>query len=219
MFKCDTHVHTNESSVCGKIPAKDIVHLYKNAGFDTIFITDHFDYRYIDTNAPDFEKVVYEYTLGYRIAKEEGKKIGLTVLFGAEIMLKENKNHYLLYGLTPEFLAKRRDIFDMNIQELHEYAKSNGIFLVQAHPYRDEVNTPMPNDVDAIEVYNSHPRHRNYNEKALAIALEHDKLQTAGSDAHQLPDVGLTGVLTKNKITSPLDYINAVKNKEITIIK
>ena len=40
MFKCDPHVHTDESSICGKIPAKEVVNLYKNAGFDTIFITD-----------------------------------------------------------------------------------------------------------------------------------------------------------------------------------
>ncbi len=219
MYKCDTHVHTAESSACGKVPAEDIVTLYKEAGYSTIFITDHFDYRYIDTHSDNFKEQYEKFCAGFRLAKQKGDEIGLTVLFATEIMLKENLNHYLLYNVDDKFLTSREDIFDMTIKELHEYAKENGVFIVQAHPYRDGKNLPSPEHVDAIEVYNSHPRHANFNEEALEMAIKFDKLQTAGSDAHQLPDIALSGVITDTKIESAQDYINAVKNKKITLIR
>ena len=42
MFKIDMHVHTSESSLCGKSPAEEMVKAYKAKGYDAIAITDHF---------------------------------------------------------------------------------------------------------------------------------------------------------------------------------
>ena len=42
MFKTETHMHTDESSRCGKVPAREMVALYHAAGFTTLFISDHF---------------------------------------------------------------------------------------------------------------------------------------------------------------------------------
>lgn len=219
MFKCDPHVHTEESSICGKIPAKEIVRLYKDAGFSTIFITDHVDYRRYDEKKDIPFKEQMDYVLnGYYTAKKEGEKIGLTVLFATEIMIRESFNHYLAYGIKPEFLYKCEHIFDITSEELYAFLKENGAYVVQAHPYRDEKCLPYPNCADAFEVYNSHPRHRNHNEEALEAAIKYDKPQTAGSDTHQLPDVALSGIITKNKIESAEDYIAAVKNQTLEII-
>lgn len=219
MFKCDPHVHTDESSICGKIPAKEVVNLYKEAGFDTIFITDHVDWRRFDEK-PDLtmREYVEKSIVGYNLAKEQGEKIGITVLWATEIMLRESFNHYLLYGIKPRDIWEKEDLFNMSCKDFYDYFKSKGGYIVQAHPYRDEVCYPTPNACDAIEVHNSHPRHRNYNEEAFLSAIKYDKPQTAGSDTHQLPDIGLSGVLTKTKITSVADYVNAVQNKELEII-
>ena len=219
MFKCDPHVHTDESSICGKIPAKEVVNLYKNAGFDTIFITDHVDWRRFDERPNcTLQQYVEDSLIGYKIAKQQGDKIGITVLWSTEIMLRESKNHFLVYGVKPEDIWTINGLFELTSKELYDIIKSKGGYMIQAHPYRDEVCYPAPQSCDAIEVYNSHPRHRNYNEEAFLSSIKYDKPQTAGSDSHQLPDIGLSGVLTKTKITSVADYINAVQNKELEII-
>ena len=38
----DTHVHTDESSACGKVPGRQAARLYKAAGYQGIVITDHY---------------------------------------------------------------------------------------------------------------------------------------------------------------------------------
>jgi len=42
IYKYDTHVHTKEVSPCGKVPAIEVVKLYKDAGYHGIVITDHY---------------------------------------------------------------------------------------------------------------------------------------------------------------------------------
>ncbi len=219
MFKCDPHVHTDESSICGKIPAKEITSLYKEIGYDTIFITDHVDWRRFDEH-PDMtmRDYVEKSLVGYQNAKEQGDKIGITVLWATEIMLRESFNHYLVYGIEPKDIWEREDLFDLSSKDFYDYFKSKGGYVIQAHPYRDEKCYPTPLACDAIEIFNSHPRHRNHNEEAFLSSIKYDKPQTAGSDSHQYPDVGLSGIVTKTKINSASDYINTVENKELDII-
>ena len=38
----DTHVHTCQVSPCGKVPAKEMIELYKEAGYGGVIITDHY---------------------------------------------------------------------------------------------------------------------------------------------------------------------------------
>ena len=42
----DTHVHTDESSACGKVPGRQAARLYKAAGYQGIVITDHYTRKY-----------------------------------------------------------------------------------------------------------------------------------------------------------------------------
>ena len=38
----DTHVHTSQVSPCGKVPAEEMIELYKEAGYGGVIITDHY---------------------------------------------------------------------------------------------------------------------------------------------------------------------------------
>ena len=42
VFRIDTHVHTSETSKCGRSSAAEMVAAYKAAGVDAIVISDHF---------------------------------------------------------------------------------------------------------------------------------------------------------------------------------
>ena len=40
-FFVDTHVHTSETSKCGRSTAAEMIAAYKNAGFGAVVISDH----------------------------------------------------------------------------------------------------------------------------------------------------------------------------------
>lgn len=220
MFKTETHLHTAETSPCGKVGAGELIKLYAEAGYKTVFVSDHLKKKTLEIMGDiPWEEKTEKFMAGYKAALAAGEKYGVNVIFSAELMLTENSNHYLLYNIKKEFLDKRHDIFDMPITEFYKYAKENGVTVVQAHPYRDGSTVPAPADsVDALEVLNSNPRHDNYSEKAIAFATENALPMTAGSDTHRYEDVARSGVMTPYEIKTADDYIRAVKCGEVIII-
>ena len=220
MYKTETHLHTAEVSPCGKVGAGEMIKLYAEAGYSTVFVSDHLKKKTLEAMGDiPWEEKTAKFLSGYETAKAAGEKYGVNVIFSAELLLEESPNHYLLYGIDKSFLDKRRDVFDMSITEFCEYAHAFGVTVVQAHPYRDGKNTPAPvGTVDAIEVHNSNPRHENYTEMAVDFAKRNGISMTAGSDAHRYEDIALTGIITPYEIKSAADYVRALKSGDITII-
>ena len=218
MYKTETHLHTSDSSVCGKIPAAELIRLYHEAGYSTVFVTDHVHkkgFRLLG-DIPWEEKVSI-YFAGYYRAKYEGDKLGVTVLPAAEITIKPN--HYLAYGVTRDFLLAYPDIYELSIEEFYAAAKKHGVFIVQAHPHRDGKCYPTPEYVDAIEVYNSSPNHADFSEKSEAVAREYGLLVSAGSDTHKPEEVALSGVMSENKINTAEDFIALIRSGKAQIIR
>ncbi len=207
MYKTETHAHTFPVSTCSKISAKEMVRLYKNAGYDTLFITDHFSPYHFEKMGKGltFSECVDNLYNAFLEAKEEGDRLGIKVVFAVEYSL--HGNHYLLYGVTKEFLKLREDIFDISIEEFHEYAKSNGITVVQAHPYMEGKCTPYPQFVDGFEGINASTISEMHNDRSLKTAKKFGLPISCGSDAHELEDIGRTAMLSEEKITSAKQYI------------
>ena len=220
MFKIETHIHTSEVSPCSRKKAKDLVRAYKEAGYSTIFITDHFQENTVDVYGDiPWEDKMAIFLGGYYRAKYEGDLIGLTVLPGAEFRFPETANHYLAYGITKEFLDAHPDISTMDIEKFSKIAHEAGIFIVQAHPYRDGKTTPTPEFIDAVEVYNSNPRHEDNSELTEAFVKEFGLPVTAGSDAHRDEDIAHTGLESDFEIKTVEDFVRLVKSGEAKIIR
>lgn len=213
MFKTETHLHVSEISSCGQLKAKKMIELYHEAGYKTVFVSDHLKQGYTDSfgNIPWEDKMTI-FMSGYYKAKYAGEQLGMNVLPSVEIAFEEAlSNHYLVYGITKEFLVSCPDIGMMGIEKFSKIAHKNGLFIVQAHPFRDGQSFPTPDFVDAVEIYNSNPRHEDNSEKSEKLAKEMSLPMTSGSDAHRPEDVGRSGIVTDFEIKSAKDYINAVK--------
>ena len=220
MFKTETHLHTCEVSACGKKHATELVRLYKERGYTTVFVTDHFQPNSLDALGDlPWEDKVTVFLSGYYKAKQLGDQLGVTVLPGAELCFPEAPNHYLAYGITRQFLNAHPDLHKVGIEAFRKIAREEGIFIVQAHPYRDGRCFPTPEYADAIEVYNSNPRHEDHSELAEKMAIEHSLPMTAGSDTHRDEDIAGTGVLSEAPIRSAEDYIALLKSGKAQIIK
>ena len=209
IYKTETHMHVSEASPCSHVCAKDMVKLYHDAGYTTLFVTDHLTENVLKKlGATSFDEGIDLFLKGYEAALEEGTRLGVRVLLAAELSLKDNvHNHYLLYGVDKKFLSARADIFSMTPSAFYDYAKQNGVTVIQAHPYRDGQSVPMPHTVDAFEAYNTSPRHDNFTDQTLALAKAHGFPVTCGSDAHRLEDIGLGGVVTEHSIKYIPPYI------------
>ena len=220
MFKTETHLHTAETSPCGKVSAAEMVKRYHDAGYKTLFISDHFFTKYFDAlgNLSPEEKVE-QFLLGYEEAKVAGEELGMNILLSAELRLDGSNNDYLLYGVDKQFLTNALKMLDLSIEEFYRYAKEHGVTVIQAHPLRDGRCTPTPEFVDGLEAHNGNPRHENYTDKVMELAKKYNKLVTGGSDAHRPEDVGSSGILTEKEIRTDKDYIDILLEGSFTIIK
>ena len=212
-MKIELHIHTTGFSYCGKLTVAEIVDLYCKARYDAIVITNHFN----SASRQFFEKsggsdYLNSYFDTIREGAELGKKCGLLVLGGFELRFNENDNDYLVYGMTEEHCQEFEKIFAMTPGEFSKFAAERGILFYQAHPFRNGITVVPPEYLFGIEVLNTHPRHDSRNDIALAWAEKYGLHKIAGSDCHQLCDVGSSAIYTDYQVRNTEDLVHVLKN-------
>jgi len=203
-YKLDLHVHTSETSPCGKIAGRELVRLYKEAGYDGIVITDHFSPEYLKSiGSVSWRETVDRFFLGYREAAAQGREIGLTVIPALELKFMGDVNDFLVYGADREFLAATPDLLHLGLERLHQLARSNGFLVYQAHPFRPKLKTAEPRLLDGIEAYNGNVRHESNNHLAVQFARDNGLRMSSGSDCHLPPDLGRGGIILTEMVQTP----------------
>ena len=227
-FIFDTHIHTKPSSICGRIESEEIVALYKQAGYSGIVITDHYYNGFFDgldgmlENADEmpWEEKAERFCAGYRAAKAAGDKLGLVVLFGQEMRFLEHPNDFLAYGITPEDLVEKPEMYRLTLKEYYPWIHSKGGLLYQAHPFRGERNAPAdPRYLDGVEVCNAKPDNESRNELAQAFCDQNKLMEISGSDFHKAHHVGCGGVIFKECPTTMSEFIDMLRSNAILGLK
>jgi len=216
----ETHMHTSESSICGRNSAIAQVRAYKDRGYTGIIITDHYLHSWWKHVPLPWKWKVRHMAAGYTAAKKEGQRLGLDVFFGWEFT--DKGSDFLTYGLDVQFLLDNPYLNGLSIEDYSGIVRGAGGYLAQAHPYRDkpwiERKGPVdPGLVDGIEVYNG-LNLNSANEKAMAFAKAHNLPMQAGSDAHGINIKFSSGVKLKRRAKSIFDIIFAIKNREAQLI-
>lgn len=220
MYKYETHLHTTETSPCGKVKAQEAVRIYKKAGYTGIIITDHFFRGFFERHPfMRWDKKIDLYLAGYRKALDEGQKLGMDIQLGMEITFNENSNDYLVYGFDETFLREHKDLYRLTLKKFRELTADKGILIFQAHPFRPRMIPAPPELIDGVEVYNGNPRHDSANHLALQYANDNGLKMLSGSDFHQLQDAARGGVLVDEKVwTQGFAYL-VLQNKISGLIK
>jgi hypothetical protein len=218
-FLIDPHVHTSEVSACGHVPAALLVELYKQAGYDGIIITDHYNRPFFSRAAgrspEEWRRRLEAYLAGYRKARLRGEAIGLEVFLGAELKFAGLANDYLVYGLDEAFLLAHPGLQSLNLESFRGLVGNQEVLIVQAHPFRPG-NSPAPARLlDGVETCNGNPRHDSRNDRAVRFARENRLLATSGSDTHELEDIGRGGMRFPRKLSSIRDFITGIGNAEV----
>lgn len=179
----DLHEHTGGISWCCQMDARQIVEEAKKAGFDGFVLSNHYCTDYTRQNGFDvwIEEYIQEFYHTERIAKEQG----LRVFFGVEVTMEfDRRIHMLLYGADEDFLRTYKELYYLSAEELYKLCHEHGIFVVQAHPYRNATE-PLPlSCVDGYEI-NCHPKYGSTcSEELLEINRQTGVLLTCGCDYH-----------------------------------
>ena len=183
----ETHMHTCQSSACGRSTGREHVHRYRDEGYAGIIMTDHFfGGNSAALRTGRWEDRIDSFLAGYEDALAEGEKCGLQVFFGWEQGYGDDE--YLIYGLDGDWLKAHPEIEKASRREQMELVHAGGGCVIQAHPFR--MRTSYMHYIrlglrfcDGVEVANAgnHPINDIY---AWNLAHEKHLIMTAGSDNH-----------------------------------
>jgi predicted metal-dependent phosphoesterase TrpH len=215
----DTHVHTDESSACGKVPGRQAARLYKAAGYQGIVITDHYTRKYFRSCAGrTWDEKLDSFLAGYREARREGEKIGLQVFLGAELALDNPYNDYLLMGIREDFLREYPKLYRLDLRDLYELAEEHDFLVFQAHPFRPGFSPGDPAFLHGVEVYNGNPRHDSHNKIARRFAEQHRLKMLSGSDFHIEVDTARGGIATSRRLNTAEELLRVLKDGDYDLV-
>jgi len=218
-YLTELHAHTKESSSCSVISAKKLIDLYKNKGYSTIVITDHCSKsNWKLWTKRNWKKKIDRMRRGFNIARDYGNKFGINVLFGVEITLKTTDSDYLIYGLDRSFLDENEFIYLYTLEKLFNLVKSRGGLLIQAHPFRNDIQLAPLEFIDGIEVFNGCQDENSRNDKAIEYGQKTNKILTSGSDFHHVYDLAKGGIITDKEIKDNKQLIKILKTNNFSLV-
>ena len=209
-YKTELHTHTKPVSGCSDILPADLAKIYKERGYDSVVIANHFTLQLPGETAED--KIKY-YLEDYLKCLEAGKKCGLNVILGAEIRFAENSNDYLVFGICPDDLINIYNLLPYGIDRFYREYKNENIIIIQAHPFRDNMKPVNPASIDGIEVFNMHPNHNSRIGIAAGYARENDMIAICGSDFHHYGQECLCSILTETLLKDSFDVARVLKSR------
>lgn len=224
MYYYELHMHTSDTSRCGKSPAADMVAAYKQKGFTGVVVTDHL--MNVQSHAEpeaDWNRRVEKQLAGYYAALEAGEKLGLTVYCGWELTYQDNAEDYLTLGLSPQFLYDHPWLERYDIEKYRDAVHAAGGILVRAHPYRRAWYIKKPyvereGIADAIEVFNGGNSSQEENDMALAYAQKHNMPMTGGSDAHHVDETARGYIALEKKAESYAELCEAIRTGKAIVM-
>lgn len=221
MYTIDLHVHTAESSYCGRLSAWEIVKRYAEAGYQGIVITDHYNEGFFKRfpNMSWSEKMD-QFLVGYRTAYTLGKRVGLDVYLGLEYRDTSCQNDYIILGLDEKFLYENPELYLVGIAEASKRFREAGAFVDQVHPCRPGVCfLADPSLLDGMEVYNGSAQWRYDRVEARRLSAEHHLIPLSGSDTHLAEEVGHGGLILENSISSTQQLITEIRAGRYELIE
>ena len=206
----DLHAHSALSRCC-KIDGRDNLIMSKELGMGGFVLTNHYDKSYLIND----DKLEYanRYINEYYYVNNCAKELGLKAYFGIEVtMSKHNDVHVLVYGVKPEFLLEYPNLYDYTIDELYNLVHQYNAILVQAHPFRKNIDVLLDlNYLDGIEA-NCHTKNEGPHLSLVSkIAKDNNKILTCGGDFHNDAPKAKCGVYLPDDIEDTLDIVKYLK--------
>ena len=220
MYKTELHCHSAEVSSCANAKAETVVERYVSQGYTTLVLTNHLSQKTFQGHPEldTWEKKLNFFFDGVRkLEAAAGSK--LSILYGVEIRMNDDPNDYLIYGESRSFLYENPDLLDIALPELVARTRKAGLLLVQAHPFRNDMNIVRPDLLDGMEVFNSHKSHVSRNDIAFQWACRYNLIMTSGSDLHDPDNFIGGGIRTPFPLTDNDMLVRVLKSRMYELIR
>ncbi len=179
-YRIELHAHSLPASRCSDVSPEELVDIYHKAGFDALALTNHFLSSLMERGG------IEVFLEDYERAVRHAASYGMRVFLCAELRFEECPNDYLLYGVDREILERAAEFFDKGLAAFVKEGKDERSLLLQAHPFRKNMELIDPELVDGFETFNFHSGHNSAPATAVHHAVKHGKeILTAGTDYHQ----------------------------------
>ena len=222
----ELHAHTSECDLAAHASGAELVRIYHAAGYSGMVITDHYFATFYKWFADELEgkshrEVMARRLKGYYEARNEGEKLGFTVLPGAEVRFNKSPygiNDFLVYGCDEEFFLTAPRLNELtSLDELKAILPENAC-VVLAHPFRVKMTVMDPTPLFGIEAHNGLTEPYR-NAMAEDYARHFGKPVTSGSDCHHPDHACKGGILTDRAIRTPRDLTDVLKSGEYTLYR
>lgn len=218
-YKYEIHCHTKEVSRCGTLPVKELIQIYKDAGYSGIVLTDH--YSPMTFNPSEFfskKKAIDHYLKAYKEAQKYATD-DFTVLLGMELRFYATVNDYLIYGISEEMLYDLPFLLSLYIRRASKLLREKGCVFLQAHPFRKLITRANPKYLDGVEVFNG-KADKESNELSEKWAEEIGAfIRTSGSDCHRESGAAKGGIITNEPIKTNEDLLRILKSGDFKLIR
>lgn len=205
----ELHCHSFPVSACGDFSAAETVEFYKQAGATSMVITNHLNPHWMDRSP---ETRAYEYLSDYKIAKQTAGT-DINIILGVEIRFPESYNDYLVYGVEESDIEHFISLIPYGIENFYKEAKTEKNIILQAHPFRKNMELAPLNSIDGIETMNMHPNHHAKPSVAFKYAKENNLLVSGGSDFHHKGHQALCLMRTEKEMKTSFDVAEVLKSK------
>ena len=210
-FKTELHAHTSEVSPCGHVTAPEVAERFIAEGYSSLVITNHYSAYIIDNLKGSWREKMDYYMHPYYLMREHAAD-RLNVILGCELRFEGSYNDYLIYGITEDFLRENPDLHKMSLRSFAPLARENGFLVVQAHPFRNEIQIVPPELLDGMETFNGTPSYDGRNSIANEWAKRYSLIRTSGSDFHNPDQHGTGGILTSAAIRTGEELVTILKS-------
>ena len=180
-YKFELHAHSHPASGCSELSPAELVQRCKNAGAHGLVLTNHVGWWMC---AEDKDTWCARYLQDYLDAKEAGAQLGVTVLIGFEARFPENENDYLVYGFDESFIPDIYEHIRTSQKEFYAACHNEDVLILQAHPYRKNMEYVDPSNLDGYEVFNMHPGHNSRVAVAAQLHANNGGVIMGGTDLH-----------------------------------
>lgn len=178
-YRIELHAHSNPASACSDVSPEELVEIYHKAGFHALALTNHFLQPLTERGG------INAFLEDYERAALYAQQYGMRVYLCAELRFTECMNDYLLYGVDREILERAAHCFERGLTTFVREVKDERSLLIQAHPFRKNIEPVDPALLEGIEVFNLHSGHNSRPATSLQYAVKNGKnIITAGTDFH-----------------------------------
>ncbi len=222
----ELHAHTSECDLAAHATAAELVRLYHANGYDGMVITDHYFATFYKWFADELEgkshrEIMARRLRGYYEARNEGEKLGFTVLPGAEVRFNKSPygiNDFLVYGCDEEFFLTAPRLNELASLDELKAILPEGACVVLAHPFRVKMTVMDPAPLFGIEAHNGLTEPYR-NAMAEDYARHFGKPVTSGSDCHHPDHACKGGIVTDRAIRTPRDLTDVLRSGEYTLYR